>query len=90
MVDRLDVEVQQCMELTSTNRSCGLTTYISHARAVTGSGVGESNAWLGRAGQAMTVPTGIVFESRREKVKAIYNHPIRDLIVSCGVGRSAL
>ena len=59
MVDRLDVEVQQCMELTSTNRSCGLTTYLSHARAVKGPGVGESNN---------------EFESRREKVEAVSNH----------------
>ena len=29
-VDRLDVEVQQCMELTNTNNSIGLITIITY------------------------------------------------------------
>ena len=59
----------QGMELTRTNRSGGLTTYISVAACVTaGSDAAEAKAW---AVGANTDPPRSVLEARREKVQAI-------------------
>ena len=57
------------MELTSTNRSCGLTAYFFRAFALNGVDVGAIWGSLPR------------FEARREKVKAITT--IASLLEAC-------
>ena len=65
MVDRPDVEVRQRTELTGTNRSCGLTTYISlrvelvTVRVAPGDGQDISNRAL--------IETMLVIVSEHEK-----------------------
>ena len=74
--------MRQRMELTGTNRSCGLTTYFSQRRGLQELGRRRiERRWIWRSSRG---DLSLQFESRREKVKAISNRdPSEDNACGC-------